>query len=73
MNVITNMKGLIQQVEGIAMLVKDAAGGVEDVSARIEDSSQGIKMTLGILPLSSHVAQERDSPKRRLSFHFLQK
>ncbi len=46
MNVITNMKGLIQQVEGIAMLVKDAAGGVEDVSARIEDSSQGIKMTL---------------------------
>lgn len=46
MNVITNMKGLIQQVEGIAMLVKSAAGGVEEVSARIEESSQGIKMTL---------------------------
>jgi len=46
MNVITNMKGLIQQVEGIAMLVKNAAGGVEEVSARIEESSQGIKMTL---------------------------
>lgn len=46
MNVITNMKGLIQQVEGIAMLVKNAAFGVEEVSARIEESSQGIKMTL---------------------------
>lgn len=46
MNVITNMKGLIQQVEGIAMLVKNAAYGVEEVSARIEESSQGIKMTL---------------------------
>lgn len=46
MNVITNMKGLIQQVEGIAMLVKNAAGGVEEVSSRIEESSQGIKMTL---------------------------
>lgn len=46
MNVITNMKGLIQQVDGIAMLVKDAAGGVEEVSSRIEESSQGIKMTL---------------------------
>lgn len=46
MNVITNMKGLIQQVEGIAMLVKNAAGGVEEISARIEESSQGIKVTL---------------------------
>ena len=46
MNVITNMKGLIQQVEGIAMLVKNAAGGVEEVSAKIEESSQGIKATL---------------------------
>ncbi len=46
MNVITNMKGLIQQVEGIAMLVKNAAGGVEEISARIEESSQGIEVTL---------------------------
>lgn len=46
MNVITNMKGLIQQVDGIAMLVKEAAGGVEEVSSKIEESSQGIKLTL---------------------------
>ncbi len=46
MNVITNMKELIQQVEGIAMLVKNAAGGVEEISARIEESSQGIEVTL---------------------------
>ena len=46
MNLIKNMKEIIQQVEGIAMLVKNAAGGVEEISARIEESSQGIEVTL---------------------------
>lgn len=46
MNVITNTRELISQVDGIAMLVADAAGGVEEVSREIEESSQGIKQTL---------------------------
>lgn len=46
MNVITNTRDLISQVEEIAMLVADATGGVEQVSREIEESSQGIKQTL---------------------------
>ncbi len=56
MNVITNTRELISQVEGIAMLVADATEGVEEVSREIEESSQDIKMTLA--EIDSGVSQQ---------------
>lgn len=58
MDMITNMRKLIQEVEGIAGLVSEAAGDVEQVSGEMEESTKRI---MGMLTeIDSGVSQQAD-------------